>query len=508
LADGIQQSAPGATITVQNDALSADGTGYDLDEIAAAFPADFIDLGVSPPVYKALVSVQSGDGIGTTKTTIRDFNESVVRFASGKTFLSNLTGRDTRWWIFGSKITGASGEDMGVKGSVISAGTNLILSGNVKVYGSKLSAPSCIILPGFASNDSEVLDSQLHATSGLGCGGTTGGVAKIRRLTMYSSGSGGAARVVQFQSDDADVITIAAPGGQYKVNTGGLVRMRRATFVGPSSVADFRVTQPGAVLGTVWSRECDPYVNPWDFDIVQEFGVVVTDDDDGSPIAGCLVELVDVFGRTVVSATTDSDGQITGFPMASAPEWSDQVWFPTDAVRVYVGDGVTGLVEQGPFEMTVNGDGAISAKETITRKIRFPRETFTVGLNEFYEFGPVYQSVALKAPSAPPAPGPLPTDPGTIYGEADILEMIDDFGVEISIAGVLTKAIVDEETKIIEDGGGFLRAAGLERTAIFKTGTLSPEVGIAVDVGGASYVVRKVERYGDGGLTRLYLAED
>ena len=149
VAAGITQSAPLATILVEDDAnadASLDGIAgsYSFADLALkGLPSgDYADLTAALSAtlqkrYGSRASIQNGDGVGTAVTTIKDMNSGLI-LDSGKTIAVSGVGRANRYLELGERIDGV--KPSAKNGCELIVGGTLNYQGNFKLYGTTLQA--------------------------------------------------------------------------------------------------------------------------------------------------------------------------------------------------------------------------------------------------------------------------------------------------------------------------------------------------------------------------------
>lgn len=139
-----QPGGAGTPIFVYDNAGAANGLYYTFAEIAAAFPADFVDNGTNAKSYRAKVSLQIGDaGVGTATTTLQDTDSTVI-WDNTKTLVWRAT-QTTSWFCnFGTKVD-IGNEASGKSGSTLIFGANTTVRGNLGWFGSSFKIVSGVI---------------------------------------------------------------------------------------------------------------------------------------------------------------------------------------------------------------------------------------------------------------------------------------------------------------------------------------------------------------------------
>ena len=84
------------------------------------------------------------------------------------------------------------------------------------------------------------------------------------------------------------------------------------------------------------------------------------------------------------------------------------------------------------------------------------------------------------------------------YAEADIVSMIADLGVDVTINGVARKALLDESYEHVVPGA----ATAAVGTYVLVTAPAAHQgqIGQAIVIGTASFTIRDVVRFQDGGV--------
>jgi len=402
-----QPGGAGTTIMFQTDTSAPNGLYYTEADFAAAFPADFVDLGTTPKSYRAKVSVQNGDGALTGTTTWKGTRSSVF-FDTGKTYLVNATGLINRFTEWGTKATGASGDVIGYDGLNVFFGTNPTFNGNFKLYGCKLTnvnaaaATSRIFLtPTAVGAFAEIIDTPIFTLAGTQAFGISNavGIDVMRRINSVGLGSGAVnGHVVQFNCPDSEDMAFYWPNGDYKISTGGYVRIAEPKFIGPSTQGDTRGTFAMIVLNPEWSQNTGKLTAPSTLEEWFSFGVLVTDAN-GAPVSGIRIEVYDNYdGRTVVDTTTGTLGTIDFLAPQSVAEFgfgtSPDAPF-RNALMIY-GHNNDGLThEHGPFTLFVNRGMGVGLYPEYTQKFSFPYSTYLAGAEK--QWSPMYFNVVLPA---------------------------------------------------------------------------------------------------------------
>lgn len=92
------------------------------------------------------------------------------------------------------------------------------------------------------------------------------------------------------------------------------------------------------------------------------------------------------------------------------------------------------------------------------------------------------------------------------FGDADRDVFLADFGVTVVYGATTTKGILDVATEETLPGISSVQQ-GNSKAVLVKAGVITPALGGAITVDGASYSVRKVEDVApDGGFIRIWLA--
>jgi hypothetical protein len=402
----------GTTIFIYDDNNGAGGHAvgqpHTAAEISAAFPLDFVDLG-TPLVrsYRSLVTVQSGDGVGTNVTTWQDTRIRIM-WDSGRTYLTSSVGQSNRWTKWGTLATGANGEPIGYDGVVADFGTNPGsangLLGNAQLYGCQLNnynaaaASSRVFLqPGFAGATYDIVDCNVFSLAGTqSYGSSTSQVARMKRVQAVSLGAGTNGRIVQFNCPDSDRVSFYFPNGDYKMNTGGYVRLAYPNFIGPSSLGEARYSVAGVMLNPTWSQntikpdQIIPALEEW-----LGFGVLLLDKD-LLPIEGARVRVWDEFdGRYVVDVNTGPLGTIDFQAPQSIAEVGIVPTPPFANALLARGHNNDGFTWEHTFTLDINSDGAVPYPSR-SQRFTFPYSLF-LGTQRQYQ--PLYLVIQLEPSS-------------------------------------------------------------------------------------------------------------
>jgi hypothetical protein len=96
----------------------------------------------------------------------------------------------------------------------------------------------------------------------------------------------------------------------------------------------------------------------------------------------------------------------------------------------------------------------------------------------------------------------------SVYRDAEIQAMIDEFGVDVTIGAVTAKGIVDRTDEELALAG-FSRGSGGAILVTVRTTTF-PAIadGVAITVEGSPYKIGSHLKVGDGGITRILAVEN
>lgn len=365
MADGIQQAAPGAVVTYQNNA-NADAGGdsnYDLvDIIAKALPSgDFISNTTFEPSYRSRATIQSGDGIGVATTTLR-IKRATLLFDSGKTLAYSTVGSSSRITNFGDKVVTPSGKPGGKNGPNIILGAAPIFRGILNAYDALIrnaGTGAINIIPGTAGLSGELIDCTIETTTGAGNFAISSGSIFFPYMYNVVIVLGGTGVVTQFVVTYAELIKVVVGGtGAYCFNTGGVVRIRGLVLSGSPTTADMRAS--GAVDWDLVDFEptdavkmvddvCVPNINFWAL-----YLPFICATDALAGLADCPVKVLDGSGNIVVPVTyTNTLGLITHGIAGDQTQ---------DAVKVRSAHAPVGTVlytEYGDFTFRYNLDGTV-----------------------------------------------------------------------------------------------------------------------------------------------------
>ena len=517
MADGITASGSGATrqIMYQNDAAAPNGLWYTEVDFYNAFPADFVL--VAPDTYQAKCFIQNGDGVGSAKTTWKG-TKSVIKFDPGFTVRTHATGRVNRWYDWGTltqdPFTSPAiyGENpVGYDGLVVHFAASTTIDGNFKLYGCDLrnyqtgTAGRIFLAPGVAGTFADVVDTDVLASNTMQYGNGTKSIDRLRRLTSVNLGAGSAGRIIQFNVDDGDTVTIAAPFADYMIKTGGRIKCANMRFIGPTTTAEAHNNTNATLLRQpAWSRQCQKglfvMTHEW-----FELNTIVLGSDD-APLAGVLVELVDKYdGRTLATARTLADGSIDYTSLNTIQEIFGSIATPyQNAVCAYAPVVVSPALvttqeELGPWLLKINRDRAFPQYASMEQIVRLPVESWTADSVTVKEWRGVVVTIKLLPPNA--------TSDETFYGYSEIDTMLAEFGQDVSVAGVTVKGIVERRNVEVLEGEGF--GVAQEVIVTLKTGSLQGlGVGVAFNADGESFYVMEMKQTGDGAVTEVHLAKD
>ena len=402
MAAGVTQpGGAGTTIYIYDDASSASGTGYTFAEIAAAFPADFVDLGTSAKSYRAKTFLQVGDtGTGTATTTLVDTSSSVF-FDTSKTLLYRST-QTTSWNTnLGAKV-GSGDQSSGKTGTFLYLGAGATFRGNLAIHGCTIKVNTSLAFNG-AGVTQDLSNNIIESTTGASF---TGGTASLYNADFTHAGTQYALAAMDVST--AERLTAGGTGALAHAFPTSSFTVKDLAMFGTPSLADlfpqvaslggrnWRLVRP-KFSGTVqkfypWGfMSSDPDLAPqemWLFD-------VKCADSDGVGVASIPVKLTDNEGNAQVDTVTDSTGQLSFGSGITA-----------DAVTVadwYQSGGTTLLVRhRSPFLLECN----------------YPTQTgynSNYASHRFYFNWPGYQTITTTAGSfedcnlvlsmAPPASG-------------------------------------------------------------------------------------------------------
>jgi len=323
-----QPGGPGTVIILydDNDATNhAAGSPHTWAEIAASpFAADFVSNTANVPQYKALQSVQLGNGANTT--SLVDATDSCVTFANTKTLTFGGTST-ARFLTLGTKI-GTGNSASGINGGTLDFGATTSLIANVKLYGAKLKQTVGVLSwsHGFGYSNGEacncLFQSAVTGTQPSTIGSAGGSpIDNIYNCTFsYATTS---QMIANFFVSNCERVTFSAASPLATIQAGSPnVTMKDVVVVGTPTVADFRWAAAGAVdwrfVRPIFSGNAPKFArvtgggpsltNPtwemwsWDVKVV---------DRNGAAIANIPVTLTDVDGVVLVNTTTDSSGAVT-----------------------------------------------------------------------------------------------------------------------------------------------------------------------------------------------------
>lgn len=414
-----QPGGAGTTIFFEDNTAAPNGLYYRAQDFAAAFPADFVDLGTfGRKAYRGKVTVQNGDGAGVATTTWKDTRVDVY-FDNTKTYLISSTGLANRYTEFGLLATSANGEPIGYDGCHLYCGANpfgAANAANFKLYDSSIenynatAATSRVLLaPNVVGAVTDIVDTKvftLAGTQAFGIGGITAGIlGRARRINSIGLGAGIQGHIVQWNCPDADHINFYWPNGDKKLNTGGYVRIANPDFFGPSSGEDIRSTQATIMLNPNWSQNCIKYTQSSSFaEEWLELGCLFTKTDAYTPIQGVRVEIWDPFDkRWILDTYSNAQGTLDFLAPQSVGE--SPPFFPAGPFNTYPyapfrnalmifghnNDGV--MHEHYPFTMVINRGRVLGQYEEKVIKFTFP---YSIFLTTEKQYKPLFLHIMLE----------------------------------------------------------------------------------------------------------------
>lgn len=591
---GAEQPTPnGGDITIEDDVhgdtaydstISGYQSGYspeDLYQRAVALgwkAADAVTGAVlktpgAVPHYLFKVNVQNGDGVGSAVTTFRA-TRCTFEFEDGKAYKVSATGRANRHVHFGSLQENAPSEPTGYDGVDATFGADTNLEGNHRVYGSRVvqAKGRLSIRREGSAQISDVVGSVLETLEPSGLGINFGALTQDNdrvfdmKVNILGHPSGG--------------IQIFNVKNARKIKAGGIalipfgsptvyLRLRDAAIAGVPGTADIRSPSQGSdLIDITWSRQAPQTIGTTPNIWATWLPTMV--DAAGVPESGAFVELKDVEGIVILSASSDAQGQIT-YSTASPTGLGDLI-----ADAVCVKKIASSPYYRGPFTVYVNGvarrtfdwpkvqyvvnavtydqllpvrdvigpEGILQANFTVSPgggtgpltvqfdDLSVPRigHSITAWLWDFgdgqtsieqspshvYGSDGLYTvsltvtddggSTSLTVVGAVYVIAPNPTVDVGYYREEDIALLLADSGQDVSVAGVTTKGFVERKTIEVVEGGETF-AMGIEIRVTVKSDSLPGlAVGVDLSVDGIVHKVREFKRIGDGALTEILVA--
>jgi len=399
VAAGITQPGGAGTTIFFEDSSHADAGGdgaYSFADIAAKFPVDFIDNGTAEKSYRSKVTLQNGDGSGTAVTVMSDTLVTVV-FDASKTYATSNIGQSNRTTQWGTKINNFAAKD----GCKIRFATTPVMRGTMNLYGCQLrSGQGFTMLPGFGASPvpgvGELIGNTFNAGNTNSSFGSpsSGNFAVIQNNNFVGVGVNGF--IANFGGDSEDGSVFSGTGMSRFISSAvAQLNLSRPRFTGSPTNADIRDVHGSGIdwnfAEPTWSQNAVQFevaagVSEW-----WGFGVEVFDSK--SPfarLANISVELIDVFGATVVDAVTDSEGQIS-FNSGVALN------------RVKLRRHTTGptITEQGPFLLKANHKGTINyTYATLQQEVVWPGRDYAFGR----QLQNVFLSVQLQNVTGTPTP--------------------------------------------------------------------------------------------------------
>jgi hypothetical protein len=359
-----QPGGAGTTIFYYDNASASNGLYYTFAEIAAAFPADFIDNGTATKTYRSKVSLQCGDtGVGTATTTLQDTNVGVF-FDANRTMLWRAT-QTTSWNLnLGTKV-GTGNEATGRNGCTIytpatAAGTTL--RGNLALYGTTWVTGAGVL--GIANTNVSGLTTELiecrightgtTSTAVIAIGGTTVPITNVYNLDIWSNVSAAATGIVtNFNATNAERVTIGGPSMVSIMRSpSNVIAVKDIRFFGTASTSDIQPS--GSPTGwdfvrPQWSGNAPRMgVTAVAAGIIRELWIADTKvvDRNGDGVSSISVKVTDSIGTVQVNTTTDATGRIA---------FGSGLLTNAMIVRDHYGDGVSYLTrDRSPFLFEIN----------------------------------------------------------------------------------------------------------------------------------------------------------
>jgi len=405
MAAGISQPTPNGGNILYEDDAHADASG---DGVAGSYGAEdwyqkVVAMGwkaadgVTPaiekrtgatPHYVSHVSIQNGDGSGTATTTWRD-SRIKIDFDAGKTHLFSGTGTANRWAKLGKVIDDGVNPPFGYDGVDATFGLSTTFNGQNQIYGSHLrtvvaSGNALLTIRRSAGGESDLVDSILEVVgpgvAAIGIGFTTTIRRAIGNKFIVTAPTAANSGLTSYGTDSASNNQVAGASPQYLINVfNAPVFTIDTRLAGTPTVADILGSTPGEDhVDLTWSkRAAQMGVRGPATDWRTWLPTIV--DASGNPASGKLAELVNAAGAVVVSATSDSRGQIA----YTTSGYSGHVISGAAKARLWAFD--TGWTEQGPFTVKIDGQKVLT--------FAWPRTQYTVGGTVYDQLLPVRDTI-------------------------------------------------------------------------------------------------------------------
>jgi PKD repeat protein len=327
------------------------------------------------PRYWFHVSIQNGDGVGTVATTFKA-SRSVLTFDATKTMKVSSVGLANRFWEFGFLQETVPGDPLGYDGIDLTVGAAMTLDGNIKIYGTKMRVIGAnlplIIRRNSTSEQGDIVGltiDQLATGTPSAISIGSNGVPMARCHHFYPNVLGAAtASVSLFNVTDAKDPHFGGISATRIAGVTNYTLIRDGSIVGTPATADLRGSSGGTdLIDFTWSAHATQVstanlVNDW-----RTCLPTVVNQTTWAPEAGVTFEILDGTNTVLVTATTDSQGQIsytlpgiTGISIVNAIKARTHVTVWTD---------------NGPFTFRVSKTGFA----TSTTKFVWPRSTGTFG---------------------------------------------------------------------------------------------------------------------------------
>jgi PKD repeat protein len=355
------------------------------------------------PEYWFHVPIQNGDGVLTDTTTLK-VSRCNFKFDAGKTMKVSAVGIANRWTIMGLLQQAGTASPVGYDGCDGTIGATMTIDGNHQIYGSKFRSVGTGAQINIRRSSTSAAGDAVNVTceslgasiASISFGTSAVPTARAHHIYMNTLGSA-TAGVALFNVVDARDIHVDGIANNAINVVNAYTLIRDGVIHGTPGSVDLRGSSGVTDLidftwsGTAAQQTSSSPTNDW-----RTWSPSVVDAN-GNPSAGRLIELLDGSMSVVVSAVSDSAGQIsyttpgfTGIAIANA-------------VKTRVRGAA--WVEQGPF--TVRRDGVV------VQQFVWPRTSYVVAGTTYYQLLPGSDNIGpaetLKANfSVYPGGGPPP----------------------------------------------------------------------------------------------------
>jgi hypothetical protein len=396
-----QPLGAGTTIFFNDDSDAAGGhaagSPHTFTEIAAAFPADFNDLGTTPRSYRSRVTLTNGEttGLSTLTTTLTE-SDCFIVFDATRTYSVQTAGRANRFTNFGILVDGT--RDSARQGVSAVFGTATTIQGNATLYGCKFKSQvgAITLSPGTTGLSYQIINCIVESIAqAVSLGVAATGNVNIVYNVDVTGGSVAAGAIANFGADSAERITVSLnPAGTYHFRTNSIFSAKDVVLIGigPGTGAQLRVGGAGTTLiSPTWDQGLAIVdgTHSANVDEYWPYGVVVLDGS-SNPVAGLTFTLVNGLGATVVNTTTNASGGVS-FGSGLTANCVNVVSYPGGTTKTY----------KGPFTARINQGAVNPSYPQLTTVFNWP-STATWGSGNVQ-----YQDMFAIVQLIPP--GGLPT---------------------------------------------------------------------------------------------------